>query len=73
MTDFENGPNYSVLLDFMATEENPSLGYIFFRAVNIFYGLSLPDPPVLISVRYPEIILSFDVHFQLHHVISPVD
>ena len=73
MTDLENGPNYSFLLDSMVTEEDPSIGYTFFRAVNIFYGLSAPDPPVLRSVRNPEITLSFGVHFQLHHASSPVD
>ena len=36
MADLENGPNYRFLLDFMATEEDPSAGYIFFRAINIF-------------------------------------
>ena len=51
MADFENGPNYSFLLDFVATEEDPSLGYIFFRAATIFNGLSFPDPLVFLSVR----------------------
>ena len=73
MADFENGPSYRFLLDFMATEEDPSLGYIFFRAVNIFSGLSVPDPSAFPSVQHLEIILSCRVHYQLHHVSSPVD
>ena len=48
MADIENGPNYSFLPDFMATEEDPSLGQIFFRAVNIFCGLSVPYHTVFV-------------------------
>ena len=73
MSDLEKGPNYLFVLDFMATEEVPRLDYIFFRALNIFYGLSTPDPPVLLSVKYPEIILSFGARFRLHHASSTVD
>ena len=73
MAGFEDGTIYSFLLDFMATGEDPSLGYIFFRAVSIFSVLSVPDPSAYPSVQYLEIILSFKVHYQVHHVSSPVD
>ena len=67
MADSENGPNYRFLLDWMTTEEYPSLGYIFFRTLHIFYGLSVANPSVFLSVRYLEIILAFGVHYQPHH------
>ena len=51
----------------MASEEDPSLDYFFFRAVNFFYGLSLPDPLVFLSMWYLEIIFSFGGLYQLHH------
>ena len=59
MIDFDKGPNYRFLLDFMASEEDPCLGYIFLRAINIFYRHSFLDPTVFLSMRYLEIILAF--------------
>ena len=56
MAHVENRPNYSFLLDFMATVEVLSLEYIFLRAVKVFYGLFVPDPTVFPSVQYLEII-----------------
>ena len=73
MSDLENGPNYLFVLDFLATEEVLSLGNICFRAMNIFYGLSVPDPTVFRSVRYSKTILAVGGHHQPNPSSSPVD
>ena len=70
--DLGNGPNYRFLLDFTATEEVPSLGYLFLRAVNIFYALPLPDPLVFLGVRYRKTILAVGGHHQPHNSSSSV-
>ena len=73
MADLENGLNYRFLLDFTATEELPSLGYIVLRAMNMFNGLSVPDPTVFRSLRYFKTILAVEGHHHLHHSSLPVD
>ena len=55
MAEHENGSNYSVVLDFVAVEEDPSLGYTF-RAVNIFYALSVPDRTVFVVTSLGTVI-----------------
>ena len=70
MADFENGPNCRFIIDCVPTEEYPSLGYIFFRAVHIFYILSVADASVFLSVRYLEIVLASGVHYQFHHFLQ---
>ena len=55
MAEHENGSNYSVVLDFVAVEEDPSFGYIF-RAVNIFCALSVPDRTVFVVTSLDTVI-----------------
>ena len=73
MAPMEDGPNHMFVLDFMVTEEGLSLGYIVFRAMNMFHGLSVPDPAVFRSVRYLKTILCVGGHHQPHQSSSPND
>ena len=73
MAPMEDGLNYMVLLDFMVTEEALSLGYIVFRAMKMFHGLSVPHPAGFRSVRYLKTILAVGDHHQPLQSSSPVD
>ena len=73
MAPMEDGPIYTFVRDFMVTEEGLSLGYIFSRAVDMFYGLSIPAPAVFRSVRYLKTILAVGGHHQPHQSSSLVD